>query len=327
MARKSLLLILNLLLSLFLSILLIVYTNTIIYNNNIYFGSGNTIYSLNAINGMVNWEASISPLKSISAWNGRIYVPGSNGGIYILNATNGNLINKFNYNGSLTIYDGKLYVLTSSWDFNGNTLSCLNATTGSEFWSISFSGRSLADVPPAILNGVVYIVQGRDHGVISGQYTYPNGTLFAIDAYSGHKIWNVTIPNEPGSGEAGVLLPIVVTSKGIFFSADYVSTSEIYSYSLNGNLMWTYDTDYVESPLAYSPKGILYLVEGPYDYGNTFTYTPSNLVALNVTNGKTLWSNSIWYNFSSPVISGNKLYIPTSTRLGTYLKRFNSIKS
>lgn len=143
------------------------------------------------------------------------------------------------------------------------------------------------------MNGVAYIDDG---GHYLGSATSP-GTLYALDARTGQRLWTTaTITAEPT-----------------------IANGEVYVYPGNGNLsaldarsgrkLWSHPaTPFDDNPVRSEPEPIL---ESGIVYMRTTQGNHDTLYALNATSGSTQWSYQLSDIFSTlPTVAQGIVYAP-----------------
>jgi len=156
-------------------------------------------------------------------------------------------------------------------------LLCLNATTGAEIWRIPVDFIS---TDPAVANGILYIAGSK-------------GTFYALDAYTGNKIW--TYPLEASPSSSG-------SSPAVCEGMVYIGSWDGNVYALNatnGVKIWNFTTGSwrVESSPAVA-NGTVYI--GGDD---------SNFYALNATNGDKIWNYTTSGGMSGPAVADDVVYV------------------
>ncbi len=209
-----------------------------------------------------------------------------------------------------------------------------DAYTGVCYWKYSLPGMGTLS-SPSVVDGVVYI--GSDYG------------LFALNAYTGEKIWQ--------SAKEVLIMSTPAVSGGFVFTGSFVSqgTDEHAAYAFrasDGQLVWKFITsDYVDSSPAVvgstvyinCDDGNLYALNAingaliwkfntslAYPFGqnsgsptvvNGAVYTVNfygNVIAINAANGQKIWNHSaqrLSNGFTSPVIYNGIVYISTQNAL------------
>jgi outer membrane protein assembly factor BamB len=166
----------------------------------------------------------------------------------------------------------------------GGRLDAFDATTGVGKWTYPIGSGNYAGIPsPAVANGVVYDVAG-------------DGTVYAIDATSGSKLWSHSL--EAGSS------PVV--ANGVV----YVVNGALNAFNATtGVLLWSSGSPHPYAPLDGTPavaNGVVYVVDeggGP----------PWGLDAFDATTGRGLWSKfgtgPIFAPSNSPAVANGIVYV------------------
>jgi outer membrane protein assembly factor BamB len=136
---------------------------------------------LNATTGAEIWRIPVDFISTDPAVaNGILYIAGSKGTFYALDAYTGNMIWTYPLEASPSssgstpaVYGGIVYI-GSFWDGN---VYALNASNGRKIWN--YTTGAFVESSPAVAYGIVYI--GSD-----------DGNFYALNATSGAKIWNYT---------------------------------------------------------------------------------------------------------------------------------------
>jgi outer membrane protein assembly factor BamB len=207
---------------------------------------------LNATTGAEIWRMPVDFISTDPAVaNGTLYIAGSKGTFYALDAYTGNEIwncpleaSPSSSGSSPAVYGGIVYI-GSFWDGN---VYALNTTNGQKIWN--FTTSAFVESSPAVANGVVYI--GSDDGnfyalnasdgaknwnyttsggesspTVAGGVVYVggfNGKIYALNASNGDKLWNYTVQKPPGVEEYSGLhtSPSVVNGRVYIGSNDYI---------------------------------------------------------------------------------------------------------
>jgi outer membrane protein assembly factor BamB len=182
------------------------------------------------------------------------------------------------------IIDG--YVFIPSYD---GTLYALDQYTGSLLWSFPTSGNIIGT--PAVYQGMVFL-------------SSKNGYVYALNEQTGAVVWEIANDN---------LTPVTsspVIADGLLFYGTFEAPSAGFSELLavnpqDGTVVWKYDipSEYVEGSPSVSNGRVFVGVGVP---------NPANVLALNDTTGKLLWS----YNTANatsittaPVIAYGKVFV------------------
>ena len=155
---------------------------------------------------------------------------------------------------------------------SGDTIYCLNASTGTQVWSYTTGGYAWG---PAVSNGYVYVSSG-DHNV------------YCLNALTGAEVWSYTTGGE-------VFTPTVANGYV------YVGSEDNNVYCLNaqtGAEVWSFTT----GGWAYVPS-----VSGNYVYVGSNDH---NLYCLNANTGAEVWSYTTGsFVISTPAVSGGYVYV------------------
>ena len=167
---------------------LMLYSPTIV-NGVEYFGWGCNVYALNAKNGLMLWNSSISSpywqiVSSPAVVNGIVYIGSCDHNLYALNATNGKQLWVYPTGAyvfsSPTVADGIVYFVSED-----ENLYALNASTGERLWSCNDTQCSVNGESVAVANGAIYYVSfDADSQHIFGVY------LKALNASTGAQLWS-----------------------------------------------------------------------------------------------------------------------------------------
>jgi outer membrane protein assembly factor BamB len=249
-------------------------------DGNVYIGSGQTYYCLNAQTGGKIWECIIDGYAegNPAVENGKIYlVSRSQYGVnklFCLQADTGQYI--WNYTDCYwpfnpVVYNGMVYF--GSLD---GYMRCLNALDGTIVWSFATNSIGVSNAP-AISDGNVY-------------FGAENGRMYCVDASNGNELWNYSTN--------GKIMECASISDGkvYFGSVDY----EIYCLDAEtGQSIWNYTTNYyVDSTPAIA-------------YGKIFIGSRDcNLYCLDASTGEYLWSFGANDDVdSSPAVADGKVYV------------------
>ncbi len=310
------------------------------YSNGKFFRGGtqdNTFYCFDASSGETLW--TFNPHTQGGYWStgcsvayGLVYALNTDGNLYALNVTNGEVA--WTYRSASSIYlpgapivaDGKVYATTGQ-NASVNTLTgergaseftCLDAFLGKKLWTMPIQAYSPRD-SIAVAYGNLYLVPGYINAGQMDSYS-SNGEIWAVGAAA----WSMfrADPQKTAVGHSGpadlTLLWSFSTSGAVTSSpcaADgrvYFGSQDTYVYCLNarsGGLIWRFKTN---GRIESSPS----VVEG-------LTYVVSddgNLYCLNATNGSAAWTKPVGSNApvvfasthlirSSPTVSAGKVYV------------------
>ena len=240
----------------------------------VYFGTSNDdntgiFYALQATNGSEIWDFSdgLGPVTGNPAVvDGVVYFCAFDGGVYALNASNGQEYwRTFTSGGrsSPAVTNGVVYV--GSWlhqiyalDANGDII--WNYTTGSCVWS-----------SPAYANGEIYI--GSD-----------DGHLYCLDANTGAKVWSFTSPiicKDIDSSPVFCNGVVYFTAYSNLFAVNASSGTQLWNYDIGGFLADAGEIA-VDGGVVYvgSGDGCMYAFG---DSANSPTSTPSATTVIATT--------------------------------------------
>jgi len=288
-----------------------------------------------------NYTTGGGVLSSPAIVNGVVYIASADDNVYALNAATGHKLWNYTMGGdpgvsSPAIVGGKVYIGSEipagSNGFVG-VVYALDAATGAKLWNYTTGNYyNYVDSSPAVVDGVVYI--GSSVGLaVSLTSPAPStiilGTVYALNAINGDKLWNFTTDSSVDSSPAvasgvvyvgsedgyvyalnstnGVQLWSYQTGGGVY-SSPAVFNQVVYVgsgfsvYALNaasGSKIWNYNT---ESSVKSSPA----VVNGIVYFGSN----NGNVYALNASSGDIIWSYATGNGIdSSPAVVGGLVYI------------------
>jgi outer membrane protein assembly factor BamB len=265
-----------------------------VINNVVYMSLDNgTLYALNATNGAQIWSVFLGVgLAGPTVVNNVIYVSSQNN-VYALNASTGAQIWHYPVGGFPTTYYNKI-VYVSSQDGGGDTiLYALYALNWKMLWNYSLGGDWYSNTTTAVVaNGVVYIGFGSlpGNGGCSGD-DGGSGDVYALNAISGALLWKTSV----GFCDAST----AVANNMVYVGGADGSVNAINA--ITGQVVWTFNADgNFGNPIYSAPtvaNGVVYISNG-------------GLLALNATNGATLWTHSFNNtNYASPVVANGVVYL------------------
>ncbi len=297
-------------------------------------GTGSPVLTPTLLWNYTTWGGVLS---SPAIVNGVVYI-GSEGDVYALNAANGHKLWNYTTGGnsgvsSPAVVGGVVYIGSEvSAGSNGyvGTVYALNAANGAKLWNYTTGNYyNYVDSSPAVVDGVVYI--GSSVGLAlppPPTLAIILGTVYALNATNGDKLWNYTTDSSVDSSPAVVNGVVYVGSEDGYVYAlkatngvqlwNYQTSGGVYSspavnqvvyvgsgfsvYALNaatGIKIWNYNTgSFVKSSPA--------VVNGVVYFGSD----NSNVYALNATNGDKLWNYTTGNGVeSSPAVVGGVVYI------------------
>ena len=184
---------------------------------------------------------------------------------------------------SPAVADGVVYIGS-----NDGNITAWNATTGVMLWSFTTSNAVRSS--PAVANGIVYV---------SSADWSPNTNLYALDAATGHEVWNYSIWGE-GSSPAVVDGVLYITELG----------GNVYALNAaNGELLWT-DATYLMG-MGSSPAVVNGSVNGTvFITGGSFNPDSTTVFALKAKDGTMRWQQTYdGHTQSTPAVSGGILFL------------------
>ncbi len=287
-----------------------VHSSPAVYNNTVYFGSFDGFYyAVDAATGNLKWKFktngekhfglkglwTMKPadefmedpydffLSSPAVSGSTVYFGSSNGNVYALNTTTGNLEWQFKTNGvvhtSPAVYNNTVYI--GSWDMY---LYAIDAKTGKEKWKFktgydtSYHLLEGIQASPALYNNMVYL-GARD------------GFFYALNAETGTLAWKYSANNS-----------WVLTTAAIKDSVVYMGTSDTYLF-----LAFNAQT----GKEIFKTKANGYVYSSPALAGNTAYYGDftGQLFAVDITNGKITdtWLTDGRRKYASEVLKDNNI--------------------
>jgi len=220
----------------------------------VYFADNNVVYALNAENGSMLWNNTVSSsywqiVSSPAVANGVVYIGSDDHDLYALNATNGSQLWVYptgSYvESSPTVANGIVYVISDD-----QNLYALNEVNGQKLWNYNSTLNTVNGESIVVANNVVYVLSGI------------NVELKALNAKTGVQSWSSSMTDcEPFPIVVGDVLYIGSINNLFAFNAT------------NGNWLWnsTQTGEILSSP-AYA-NGVVYI-----DSTNGYIYafgTPS----------------------------------------------------
>ncbi|MDY6862517.1 MAG: PQQ-binding-like beta-propeller repeat protein [Thermodesulfobacteriota bacterium] len=207
---------------------------------------------------------------------GKIFLPGKDGGFYCINAMTGESLwsnNDFPGNTtSATVSGENVFISTGSWGSNPKTY-CFDSKDGSIIWE---SNKISTGVGIPVVDGKVYL--GGD-------------TVCCLDADNGNLIWE-TSPSIKGGG-------ITIANNEVYVASDRIYCLDISS----GEKKWEfYEGDtYFESPVITDTKLII---------GTSYPNV-NGIYCIDTQSGSKLWKHSLDGNCyqMAPAIYQNMVYI------------------
>jgi len=148
-----------------------------------------------------------------------------------------------------------------------------------------------------------------------GNWTSPDPTLTAYDPVTGSLVWKIhttPIDNSWGSdypyssvGYGGGKLFVVGGLAGTFQTGIFLTAYDAGSGAKKWSRAWSSS---LGGDCPRYMNGILFVKETPAN--TTFPVIPVNLVALNATNGQTLWNKTIGYSWTGSGTPGSSVLYP-----------------
>jgi len=305
------------------------FSGAAVVGNNVVVESGNPaiLYSLNSIDGSVNWTylTQRASHASPAVAEGKIFSGSvcSNCPLEAVNLSDGTL------NWSVSFPDGAMdpnYESGILYFASGHYIKAVNASTGVVVWTSPLLNDGITSVP-AVANGKVYV----------GTW---NSKMYAFNALTGGVLWNYIVSPQKhvifsspsikdgslyfGSGSAEVHSIDAVTSlqKWIYgptddsvWSSSALAYGNIYTQSLfgkvyaldeaTGNLIWDYKTNAPPSSSVSSPA-----------IANGFVYVGSTdgiLYVFNALTGDVAWTYDTESAITaSPIVANGMVYVGTT---------------
>ena len=275
-----------------------IYSSPAVIDDNLFIVTrGGKMLCFNSSNGIKKWDASLGTNNNIvtcfgespAIYNGRIYIacsgdPNSQdnkGGLFCLNASNGDILWSFNTENSTgyspACSDGKIYATGLN-----NNLYCFNASNGDVIWiSPDFQIRSA----PVIISNRVYVKTSED-------------TVICVE--NGLCIWEF----QPQVGYL-VFSSIVGNDNSIYFSTNHPNVNilaKIHKLDAEtGDEQWSYTTTshrkFWGTPTL--TENHLFIIE-QYTYDQT--HTTSIVCCFNSSTKEKVWSYSLPENFNSYIL-------------------------
>lgn len=203
-----------------------VYSAPNIVEGELYVGTyGGSVYSLSAVDGSQNWQATdpgSGILSSATVIDKTVFIGSNDNSLYAFDASTGAKEWSFATGGSVisspTVENGTVYI--GSYD---ESVYAVDATDGTQKWS--FATGNLITSSPTVINGTVYI---GDRG----------GSLHALSATDGASQWEYTAPT------GGVEATPTVHHGTVYFGAndnktyavDAADNTKYWSYDLGGQI-------------------------------------------------------------------------------------------
>jgi outer membrane protein assembly factor BamB len=213
-----------------------------------------------------------------------------------------------------TVADGNVYVgsavlVPNSLALQG-VVSCLNAYNGAQLWKYSH-GTSFGK--PVVNEGIVYVG--------GFNYTWSTdiniGFIYAFNAQTGTRIWNFIGPVGTRFEYDSLILAgkNLYALSGVYSQKDASWHSGIYAFdAYTGNELWNYTTPGVFS--GFTVAGQTVYVSSNFvnttdyldaEYSGGYIYE-GGILALNASNGITMWNYTIHGSVESPIVVNDMAY-------------------
>jgi outer membrane protein assembly factor BamB len=207
----------------------------------------------------------------------------------------------------MAVANGKLLTLGSEGDTA--TIYCLDALTGKELWKKSY---------PEPLNPKYYDGGTSSTPTIDGEMAYVfgrQGDLFALGLKTGAVQWQKNIAQELGvkPPEWGLAGSPLVEGRSLILN---LASAGVAVNKLNGKILWASTNGMAgyASPIPFNPS----------PNRPALIFTQKQLVAVDMKNGKELWSfpfeTEYDTNAADPMIYGSRLFLSSHSKNGLLLK-------
>jgi outer membrane protein assembly factor BamB len=185
------------------------YVNSQNVNGKIYQGG---ITALNLGDGAKTWDyPTDDTINSLAFINGTLYAVSDGANVYSFDATNGRVI--WSYTAGISL--GNL-IDTSDYLYVGSSAGvyCLDKTSGRVIWNYAENSYAQSSsTKPTFADGRIYV--GWNGPTSFAPTTQHN--LYALDAESGQRLWNYTLPNVISNAP-------IVEGGVVYVGGDYVTT-------------------------------------------------------------------------------------------------------
>ncbi len=287
-----------------------IYSSPTIFNNTAYIGSSdNNLYAIDIKKGSVKWKyKSNGAIHSTPAVNDRlVFFMSFDGNFYAVDRKTGKKIWSFKTEGEKQFSAKGLFghneeiEYSDPWDFylsspvieddivyfgsGDNNIYALNVNSGELIWK--YKTKNVVHSSPAISNGIVYC----------GSF---DSKLHALDAKTGKLIWSFQAGNE----ENHYFTCGIQSSPSVLNNVVYFGSRDTHVYALNavtGNLIWKqkFGGSWMPSSTAVTENRVYV---GSSDAKLCFS--------LNKETGEIIDSlRTGSFTFSSPVVSGNTVFV------------------
>ncbi|MES2462018.1 MAG: PQQ-binding-like beta-propeller repeat protein [Armatimonadota bacterium] len=248
--------------------------------------TGGVLYAVDVKTGAQRWRSpqllnnnvySTTPLVD----NGRVYIGGSDGIMYVLDVKDGHEIIRFNAGRSIAsspvIVEKVLY-----FGANDGSVRALDPMTGTPVWKREFNAGAGINSSPTVVGSLIF-------------FTTNNNSVVAVNAATGIGKWSQRLPYRFGAN-----VPIFADNTLYVPSGPRLYAMQ----QTSGNMRWARDfgADLQFSPVA--ADGVVYVVD-----------REKRMYAVRSNNGKDAWTQPVELPFvpaASPTISGDVIYIPTN---------------
>ena len=177
-------------------------------DGTVYVGGENNFYALDSKTGQEKWKVNVPDgglVGSVAIADGAVYMS-TYKDVRALDAKSGQ--EKWRYTTGLVVPGAPAVAYGMVYVTDQGTLHAIGAQTGNEKWQLG--GNAGLSSNPVIADGAVYLATAHSAGALfSGD---ANGDLVAVDAQSGQKLWDYSVP--------GILRVPVVADGRIYFGSD-----------------------------------------------------------------------------------------------------------
>ena len=259
----------------------------IVTDNKIYFSSFDlNIYCIDTL-GKLYWKVPTTDRvkNNLLDDDSLLYVSVRSDGLKAINKSNGSLVwhltqkpQSLSTNQPIMLNDN---IYLGLWELENNVIA-VNKQTGKIIWSNKYSDFSSSD-PALSTKGLV----------VSIDKYYKGGQVKMLDYNTGKEIWS-----SPLNCEA--LYKPFTDNKNVIVST--YDSKIVCLDQVNGKMKWELQLqadENAETEFCFFKKHIY------------FGTTKRNLYCVNINNGKTVFKESFNYGISKPIVSNDKIYIPT----------------
>ena len=265
--------------------------------------SDGKMYSLDEKDGKILWSTLLqtNPVftgisSSPKVFEGRVFIgtfneTGGNGGLFCLNANNGEIIwNRTTSSihlSSPAVLNDKI-IISQMGLFDPSKISwnpeyginCYERDTGNLSWKFQTNGAVASS--PAVFENKIF-------------FTSQDGNLYWVDE-NGNKLWSRKIGTSISS-------PAIYENKIYVGSGTFGKEGKIYCLNLNGNILWEFIAN---GGIQSSPS----VADGKVFFGTNVEN--GSIYCLNSNNGELIWDyipEPEQYILASPTIANEKLFI------------------